>query len=700
MRLHGRIAAPKRRTVLLAAVALLAPLLALAFAEARVGRLLERRVYDGWFTLRGVEPRPPGVVVVAIDLDSEASLGSYPWGRAWHARLLRNLHRAGARVVAFDLTFADPSPDDSVFRAAVDETGIAVLGAKTDVVFRRGAHGFRLEEPTPALRGVPIGIVDELPDALDGVIREYPVLHAYPQGSRAQLAVAAVLRYRGLPAGSVREDEDGWRLGGRRVPRGPSGGMLVDYVGPTGSVATHSYVTVVDDARTDLGEWDLDSFDDLAASGVFRGRIVFVGTTVPEAQDLHPTPFRDTGETEGAVLVPGVEIHAQAAAALLAGRFLRPASRVAQYGWTALLAAAVVVALARLRALRGSVVAAVLAAAAVAAAALLFTREGVWLWTVAPVLSAGLAWGGATAVLVTDEALEKTRIRRMFQQYLPPSVVRQLIHRPELLALGGEERVATVLFSDVKGFSRVAEGLAPTALVALLNEYLTAMTDVVVKHGGVIDKYLGDALMAEFGVPIPLDDHAVRACRAALGMRDELRRLREEWTRRGMPALEARTGVNTGQVLVGNLGSFRMMDYTCMGDHVNLASRLEGVNKEYGTLILVSEFTWREVQAHFVGREIDRVRVVGRGEAVGVYELIAVRETGVDEATAALLEGFAAALALFRARDFGAAFEAFEALSERFPDDGPTAVYVERSRTNAILPPPLDWDGVFQLARK
>jgi adenylate cyclase len=701
MRLPTRIPAVKRRTGLLAAVALLAPLLALGFAEARVGRALERRVYDGWFTLRGTLPRPPGVVVVAIDLDSEASLGRYPWRRAWHARLLRNLHRAGARVVAFDLTFADPTPDDSAFRAAIDETGIAVLGAKTDVVFRRGARGYRLEEPAPALRGAPIGIVDERPDAVDGVVREYPVLHAYPQGGRAQLGLAAVLRYRGLPPDSLREVPGGWRLAGRFIPRGPSGaGMLVDYAGPTGSVATHSYVTVVDDARTDLGEWDLDSFDDLAASGVFRGRIVFVGTTVPEHQDLHPTPFRDAGETEGAVLVPGVEIHAQAAAALLAGRVLRPVSRAVQYGWAALLAMAVVVSLARLRALRGALVAAVLAVAAVAAAWLGFTREGLWLWAVAPVLSTGLAWGGATAVLVADETLEKTRIRRMFQQYLPPAVVRQLIHRPELLALGGEERVATVLFSDVKGFSRVAEGLAPTALVALLNEYLTAMTDVVVEHGGVIDKYLGDALMAEFGVPIPLDDHAVRACRAALGMRDELRRLREEWTRRGMPALHARTGVNTGRVLVGNLGSFRMMDYTCMGDQVNLASRLEGVNKEYGTQILVSEFTWREVQAHFIGREIDRVRVVGRGEAVGVYELIAVREAGVDEGTAALMAGFAGALALFRGRRFGAALDAFETLAERFPEDGPTAVYLDRCRKHAILPPPLDWDGVYQLASK
>lgn len=695
-----RLPEVKRRTALLVGVALLAPLVALLFAETRVARALEKRVYDGWFTLRGQLPRPREVVVVAIDTDSEQSLGRYPWSRTWHTRLLRNLHRAGARVVAFDLTFADSFPEDSAFRAAIDETGIAVLGAKTDVVFRRGARGFRLEEPTPALRGAPIGIVDQVPDAIDGVLREYPVQHGYPQGLRPQLGVMAVLRYLGLPADSLRTVHGGWSFAGRVIPRGPTGGTLLDYAGPTGSIATYSYATVVDDSATDLGEWDLDSFEDLARDGVFRDKIVFVGTTVPEHQDLHETPFRDVGDTEGAILVPGVEIHAQAAAAILAGRFRAPVSWGVQYLWAAVLGLLAVGAIDRLRMRLGSVVAVGLLAVAVAVSWFFFTRQMLSLWTVPPMLSVALAWSGSAAILETHEAREKRRIRGMFQQYVPEAVVRELIHRPELLGLGGEERVATVMFSDVRGFSRVAEGLPPAQLVTLLNEYLTAMTDVVVEAGGVIDKYLGDSLMAEFGVPVPTEDHAVRACRAALRMRDELRRLRRGWVARGMPALHARIGINTGRVLVGNLGSFRMMDYTCMGDHVNLASRIEGANKEYGTEIMVTEFTWRAAEAHFIGREIDRVRVVGREEPVAVYELVATKEVGVDEVTGPLLAGFAHALALSRAREYEAALEAFEALAETYPNDGPTAVYVQRSRRHVVLPPPADWDGVYQLASK
>jgi adenylate cyclase len=693
---------PARRAArLLAAVALLAPLLALLVAESRVGRALERRVYDGWFTLRGPLPRPDEVVVVAIDLDSEASLGRYPWTREWHARLLRNLHRAGARVVAFDLTFADAFPEqDFVLRAAIDETGIAVLGAKTDVVFRRGATGHRLEEPAEGLRGAPTGIVDVRPDGVDGVVREYPVLHPSPQGARPQLALEVALRALGLPADSLREAPGGWHLAGRFIPRGPAGGMLLDYLGPPGSFPLHSYVTVVDDAGTDVGEWDMDAFEDLAADGVFRDRIVLVGSTVPEHHDLHATPYRDVAGTGGAVLMPGVEIHAHAVAAILAGRHLRAVPRPLQYAWAALLALVAVAAAGRARGLRGAGATGALIALTLAAAWMLFTQRGLWLWSVAPVLSVGLAYAGSAAVLLREEAREKARIRGIFQHYVPPEVVGELIRRPELLALGGEEHVATILFSDVTDFSAVAEGLAPAQLVSLLNDYLTAMTDVVMEHGGIIDKYLGDALMAEFGVPIPAEDHAVRACRAALHMQRELAHLRALWRRTGRPALHARIGINTGRVLVGNLGSRRMMDYTCMGDHVNLASRLEGVNKAYGTRILVSGFTWREVEAHFVGREVDRVRVMGRAEAVSVHELVAERRDGVGAATAAFLDAFAEAVATYRARRFRDALAAFQALAAQRPDDGPTRVYLERCREHDALPPPAEWDGVYHLASK
>lgn len=690
-----------RLHVLLGAVALLAPLVALVVGETRLGRAMERRLYDARFTLRRPLPRPESVVIVAVDLESEQSLGSYPWSRGWHTRLIRNLYRAGARVVAFDLTFGDAVPaQDTSLRAVIDSTGIVVLGAKTASMVRRGAVGMRLEEPAGVLRGAPIGIVDFDADPVDGIVREYPILQWYPQGLVPQLGVQAVLRHLALPADALQPTKDGWRLGERRVPRGPGGGMLVNFLGPPGSVSHYSYVSVVDDRETDVGEWDMDTFEDLLADGVFRDKIVLVGSTVPEHQDLHATPVRDPGGAPGAAFMSGVEFHAQAVATLLNGSAIRVPPRAVQYGWTWLLALVLVALVPKLRGLRSAGPALGLAAAAFFLAWYLFSRHGLWLWAAAPLLSLVLAYGGSNAVLYLVEAREKARIRGMFQQYVSASVVDELIRRPELLSLGGEERVLTVLFSDVVGFSAVAERLTPTQVVELLNEYLTAMTEVVLEHGGIIDKYQGDALMAEFGIPLPVEDHALRACCAALRMAQELARLREGWVREGKPALEARIGINTGRMLVGNLGSRRVMDYTVMGDPVNLASRLEGVNQLYGTRIIVSEFTWAEVRQEVVGRELDRIRVKGREKPVGIYEVLGTRTAGVAPETTALIHGFEDALAQYRFRRFQEALDAFTALAQRYPGDGPTRLYVERCREYALRPPPAEWDGVYTMTTK
>jgi adenylate cyclase len=284
------------------------------------------------------------------------------------------------------------------------------------------------------------------------------------------------------------------------------------------------------------------------------------------------------------------------------------------------------------------------------------------------------------------------------------SVVDELIKRPELLALGGEERVLSVMFSDVADFSTISEKLTPTELVSLLNEYLTAMTDIVIRHGGIIDKYQGDCIMAEFGAPLPYEDHALRSCRAALEMIDELGKLRKKWEGEGKPQLHARVGINTGRMLVGNLGSSHFVDYTVMGDHVNLASRLEGANKPYGTKLMVSEWTWEVVKEEMYGRELDRIRVKGKDAPVKVYEVMGRREGGaggtVPPAAAELIAGFDAALELYKQARFADALAAFRALGERFPDDGPTALYAERCEEYLAEPPEAGWDGVYTMKTK
>ena len=699
-----------RLTLLLGLVAVVAPALAMAFGGGTtMGRSLDNQVYDLWFTVRGPLPRPDDVVVVAIDETSEEDLDGWPWPRAWHGHLIRNLHRAGARAVAFDVTMPGGSAwgpdDDEAFRTALEETGMGVLAARSDLIVGRrvAARSGRLEPPAPSLRGAAAeGLVDMPSDPADGIVREYPVVSQVPgqPDPIPQLGVAAILVALGLTPGDVEVTSRGWRIGELEIPRGPGGGALVNFRGLRGSVSTYSYVDVLDDADTSVG-WDMDEFEHLLAEEVFRDKIVLVGSTIPEHQDYHPTPFRagiDPDEIEGQT--PGVEIHAQAVASILAGDTLRPADGRWELAWTFLLALLVVGLAPKVRGLWGAGVAALLGAGAVYASWHLFTHQGIWFWAVPPVLSVGLAYTGSTVTLYLLEEREKARIRGMFQQYVAASVVEELLEKPELLALGGEERVLSVLFADVVGFSTVSERLTPTELVELLNEYLTAMTEIVLEHGGIIDKYQGDALMAEFGAPVPMDDHALRACLAALDMKDELVRLREKWAEEGKPLLEARSGINTGEMLVGNLGSHRIMDYTVMGDHVNLASRLEGTNKVYGTQIMISEFTWNQVKDRILCRQLDRIRVKGKEETVKIYEVVADREKGVPPETLALAERFEEALALYREGRFAEALEGFQALAGDHPDDGPTRLYVERCREYLAEPPAPDWDGVYTMTTK
>ena len=225
-------------------------------------------------------------------------------------------------------------------------------------------------------------------------------------------------------------------------------------------------------------------------------------------------------------------------------------------------------------------------------------------------------------------------------------------------------------------------------------------TDEALVGGSQQYKYQGDCIMAEFGVPMPLEDHAVQACRSALAMLEELERLRGKWAAEGKPELQARVGINTGLVLVGNLGSSRIMGYTVVGDHVNLASRLEGANKQYGTKIMVSEFTFDAVKEEMVGRELDRILVKGKVHPVRVYEILCRRDQGIPPGTADLVDDFERALGLYKTHWYDEALFAFERVAERHPDDGPTELYLERCRKHLEKSPPRDWDGVHTLKIK
>lgn len=286
-------------------------------------------------------------------------------------------------------------------------------------------------------------------------------------------------------------------------------------------------------------------------------------------------------------------------------------------------------------------------------------------------------------------------IRKAFSKYVPEKVINELLAHPELLKLGREERELSVLFSDVENFTTISEKMSPTLLVSVLNEYLTEMTNIILAEGGIIDKYQGDGIMAEFGAPIPALNHADMAVRAGLKMQCRLRELRDVWKAKGLSELRCRIGINTGPMVIGNMGSHQVFDYTVLGDSVNLASRLEGANKKYHTFLMISEFTYKQLTPGlFRTRVLDVIKVKGRSKAVKVYEVYGETSEPIDPKELSYYQTYQEAFEAYLLKDFSTSQEKFLLALSLKPND--LASREMLSRIDFLNPDnlPAEWDGV------
>ncbi|TAL38512.1 MAG: CHASE2 domain-containing protein [Spirochaetes bacterium] len=330
---------------------------------------------------------------------------------------------------------------------------------------------------------------------------------------------------------------------------------------------------------------------------------------------------------------------------------------------------------------------------------LVFALADVWLDQLGITLSLLLPSVAIGAIKFASEESQKRFIKSAFSNYLSPLVIDEIIKNPESLQLGGELREISIFFSDVAGFSTISEKLNPQQLVALLNEYLSEMTDIILGYGGTVDKYEGDAIIAFFGAPHPFPDHAQRLCFAAIDMKKRLAELRDEWRKTGRDELKVRMGMNTGNAVVGNMGSKMRMDYTMMGDAVNLAARLEGVNKKYGTYAMIAENTYEQAKDVIEARELDIIRVVGKEEPTKVYELLG-RKGSLPDYMHEMLEKYYEGLAAWREREWKAARSAFRSALKIVENDGASKTYYDRCTEFIENPPPKSWDGVYRLTTK
>ncbi|OFV99844.1 MAG: hypothetical protein A3H28_08870 [Acidobacteria bacterium RIFCSPLOWO2_02_FULL_61_28] len=468
-------------------------------------------------------------------------------------------------------------------------------------------------------------------------------------------------------------------MGSKAVTPDIAGKVLINYAGP---VNTYPYYSFSDVA------------DGVPPQDTFRDKIVLVGATAIGIGDIRPTPF-----TKG--IYPGVEIHANVVDNLLHGKFLRRGSNEEMMDLALLLFCGLVMGL--LFVVVRPVLSTVLYAAALLGVLSFvyynFASAGRWLSLVLPAVTLSLNYLGVTSYRVLFEEKEKRKVRGAFSQYVAPGFINQLLKDPGRLKLGGEVAELTVMFSDIRSFTSISEKLSPTELTDLLNEYLTAMTEIVFQNRGTLDKYIGDAVMAFWGRPfLDLHNHAALACRAALEMSSQLRQMNQAWMEKGKPPLAIGIGLNTGPMMVGNMGSARRFNYTVMGDHVNLGSRLESLTKEYGGQIILSEFTKAQVEGQFVLRELDLIRVKGKQKPVAIYQLLgpaSERDRYQD-----LLEGFQRGLAAYKEGRWAAAVEAFRRVADQHPADGPTKLFLERCRQFLEEAPVGAWDGVYTMAHK
>lgn len=637
----------------------------------------------------------PRLVIVAVDETSINRYGRWPWSHGVMAQLVRRLDQA--RLVGFDMVFADPTlpaEDEALANAMSDGdnvvagfflrsqatrwTSLADLDQLAEWAFRdvrvQGAEvGLKdypfVETNLPAIGESALagGFFNGEPD-LGGLYRRYPLACIHKGFVLPSLAVQmtryALDREPHLTLG--RQGVDEFVLGDLRLHEAT---LRLNF----GQIDPQVFVPAA------------DVLDGRLPESFFKDKLVVVGVTEVGVFDLRPTPINP--------VTPGVWIHYTALSNLLTGRLLKTVPALDLVLLAATLGIAWLIARQRRLGLRVVLYAAV-PLAVLATANLLLLYGDIWtreFYALLPYLVLVVAQE-AFAFFHTE--LRAGELKRAFTSYVSPEVVREILDHPEKLDLGGVERDISILFSDIRGFTGLSEQVSAPQLVQMLNMIHDPLTQVVLRQRGMLDKYIGDAMMALFNTPVALDDHPDRAVQAALDMVAALGEINRQFEAQGLPRVDMGVGINSGLCVVGNMGSKVRFEYTAIGDAVNLASRLEGLCKVYRTRIVISEFTRARLRQPFLLRQLDLVRVKGKSQPVAIYEVMED-----NDHNRRIRERFDAALTLYFARDFAAARPLFAALAET---DGDRCSQVFMARCDSCIEqlPAREWDGVFEFQTK
>ncbi len=609
-----------RLTLLLGTVALVF-LIQIAALLPGVTTPLERIEYSIRDVLmRSGRVREPSdnIAIIAIDdFSFNWTKFQWPWSRSYFAEIVDQVNAGGGQVVGVDIFLFEPDADSANDQAFANALGRVPSAATVIQIFKDpAAHNstvVTLSQPLPAYQQVldGSGITGFTRDE-DAIVRSVQAHDTYNDKTYYHWAFEIARLYLGVEPPS-NPTSTSVQFNGQNVPL-RSGQILINFAGPAATYPTYSASDVHDGIT-------LEENPD-----AFRGKIVLIGATTVTMQDVYPTPF------SAQIPTAGVEIVANAVDTLISGQYLREAPP-----WVAIIATLIAALLAALiisRSKQPSLTIIFLTVAMLGylgVAAVSFLKFRYILPTMIPQIVLFLGVVLPTLEQAVSQELEKRRVRNLFSRFISPEMVDQMMATQDLNSLNKRSDIS-IIFSDIRGFTTLSEKLSPEDVVALLNPYLEAMSKVIYKHGGTVDKYEGDAIIAFFGEPVPFKDHAVRALRAALDMRVALDELHKQWEKEGRPnQMEMGIGINSGDVFVGLLGSAQRINYTVIGDNANLASRLQDLTKTYAWPILISESTYQQVKDEFEAEFADAVTVKGKTKPVNVYKVIGRKDAPKSE---------------------------------------------------------------------
>lgn len=607
----GRILGRLPAVVRWAGLGLLAGLISIWLASGPL-KNLEYASGDLLFGVRNaIAPiqAPPRTMIVAID-DASFSVNQmqWPWPRDYLATIVDHIAAGKPRAIAIDIFLyevSDPAKDAALAQA-IHNAGNVVLVNDISVEKQGSAVLTRLNRPIPEINQAvsTLGLTNFDRDR-DGVVRRLLSFQGYSGQPYYSWAMQSARLYDGAADFRV-ISADQVDIAARQVLL-ESQFMRVNFRGPAGTIPTVSAYQVAS------GLVDVNKFE---------GKVVLLGATSESLHDSYPTPFGSQPPT------PGVEINANAIETILNGDYIIPVSPWLSTLITlimALIGVALAIRLESRRALLAGIAGMVLYVALCAA---LFVYARVLPPVVIPLFGLGLAFASAISIQLYNEQRQRAQVQSLFERYVAPAAIDQMLSQPETYASGGQRKELTILFSDIRGFTSLSENLPPDDVVAILNQYLARMTELIFEHGGTIDKFEGDAILAIWNAPLPVEDHATRAVQCGVEMIAALETLQESWAQKSTAPLKIGVGINTGQAFVGNIGSDRRMDYTVIGDTVNLASRLQDLTKAEGVPLLFSEATRALLNPAITTRFVSTAQVKGRAQAVNVYTVEQKRGDG------------------------------------------------------------------------